>query len=288
MEITDELITDEDKQAAIKRGGFRAGHLMAVHPNLFELLVEHLSRTVKPLNLFLRGESSTGKTYNTTEALKYFPQEDVWILGGLSPAALIHEYGDLVDENGNPILPSEKPDKKAPAEEKDRWREKLRNSRYIVDLRGKILVFLEAPHRRTYNMLRPILSHDKFEISYKITDPEKLKTKHTVIRGWPATIFCSSEERHIKDLVSRGFTVTPEIAPEKYREANLLTGMKSAYPWKFDEREDRDLEEFRSYFRWLKYKLVGHEEESGLGVCVPYAQQLATRFPSDYARVMRA
>jgi len=65
----------------------------------------------EPMNLFLKGPSSIGKTFNTVQVLKYFPQEDVWYLGGLSPTALIHERGILVDENGDPIDLSKKPRK---------------------------------------------------------------------------------------------------------------------------------------------------------------------------------
>jgi len=284
-----------------KSGGLKAGNILAVEPKIFEKLLKHQGKTVKrdwvtkkvitltgvsaytrnPINLFLRGESSIGKTYNTTEGLKYFPDEDVWMLGGLSPTALVHSYGDLVDRHGAPIDFREKPDRNASADEKEIWREKLRDSKYIVNLQGKILVFLEAPHRKTYEMLRPILSHDKFEISYKITEPEKLKTKHTVIRGWPATIFCSTQERYIADLVTRGFTVTPETCSLKYEEANKLTGTKKAYPWTFDVSEDKDFRLLQGYINDLKLKL------QDVFPCVPYGPQLAERFPSVYARSMR-
>ena len=38
----------------------------------------------EPINLFLKGESGVGKTYNVVETLRYFPQVDIWFLGGLS------------------------------------------------------------------------------------------------------------------------------------------------------------------------------------------------------------
>lgn len=49
------------------------------------------------INVFLKGPSSIGKTYVTMEALKYFPQSDIWMLGGLSPTALVHDYGVFFD-----------------------------------------------------------------------------------------------------------------------------------------------------------------------------------------------
>jgi len=214
--------------------------------------------------------------------LGLFPKDDVWFLGGLSPTALVHEKGILVDKNGNIILPSDKPDRNASKEEKEAWRERLRDSRYIVDLQGKILVFLEAPHIQTYNMLRPILSHDTWEISYKFTDRSgkgKLQTMHVVIRGWPATIFCSTQERYVQDLATRGFTITPETTKEKFQAANILTGEKAAFPWKF--REDFDFMLLQGYIGYLKGKL------QEIDIIVPYGEQLGKRFPSKFPRSMR-
>jgi len=65
-----------------------------------------------PLNVGLRGTSSIGKTYLTTESIKYFPEEDVWLLGCLSKKALIHSYGVLTDENGNEINLANTPEEK--------------------------------------------------------------------------------------------------------------------------------------------------------------------------------
>lgn len=205
-------------------GGFKAGDLLAVDPQLFPKFMRHLSKTVKrdettkklafltglsaytpePINLFLRGEGSIGKTYNVVESLKYFPKEDVWLLGGLSRTALVHSYGVLVDKNGDLILPSQKPDKKASEDEKEAWRNRLRDSYYLVDLTSKILVFLDAPNFDTFMALRPILSHDAHEISYRFTDKTskgQLQTQHVVIRGWPSTIFAAQQKSTFRTLL---------------------------------------------------------------------------------------
>jgi len=282
--------------------GLLAGDLLAVDPELYSKFMQYISRTVKhdevtknmvfltalsaytkePINLFLRGESSIGKSYNVREVLRLFPKNDVWFLGGLSPTALVHEKGVLVDKNGDPILPWDKPDKNASKEEKEAWRERLRDSRYIVDLQGKILVFLEAPHIQTYNMLRPILSHDVWETSYKFADRSgkgKLQTTHVVIRGWAATIFCSTEERYVQDLATRGFTITPETTEDKYQAANILTGEKAAYPWKF--KEDFDFMLLQGYIGFLKNKL------KEIDVVIPFGEALGRKFPSKFPRSMR-
>jgi len=91
-----------------KTEGLRAGDLVAVELHLFKRYMEHLSRfvvhddstkklvfltglsayTKNPINLFLRGESSIGKSHNVTQTLQYFPEEDTFMLGGLSPPQL--------------------------------------------------------------------------------------------------------------------------------------------------------------------------------------------------------
>jgi hypothetical protein len=283
-------------------GGFKAGELLSVDPNLYDKFQQHIGKTVKrdvvtrnmvlltgisaytqePINLFLRGESSIGKTYNVTEVLRYFPKEDVWLLGGLSPTALVHDYGTLIDKNGNIILPYEKPGKDAAKEELEAWYERIKGSRYLVELSGKILVFLEAPNIETFNKLRPILSHDAFEVSYKFAEKSKkgqIQTTHVVIRGWPATIFCSTQERYVQDLATRAFTITPETTEDKFRDANILTAEKASYPWKFGR--DFDFMLLEGYVRFLRNNL------KEVKVVIPYADASAKQFPSKFPRSMR-
>jgi hypothetical protein len=287
---------------SLKKEGLKAGESLSADPQIYDKLLLHAGKLVKrdkttqnmvlltgisaytknPINLFLKGESGIGKTYNVTQTLRYFPSEDVWFLGGLSPTALRRDYGLLVSKEGDEIDWDERPGKDASKEDKKRWREKLRHSRYIIDLQGKILVFLEAPHFETYNMLRPILSHDVWEISYRITDKSAkgvMRTSHVVVRGWPATIFCSTREKYVKDLATRGFTVTPETLPEKYRLANVLTGEKKALPWKF--KEDFDFMLLQGYIGWLRNRL------ENMNVVIPYGRELGDVYPSAYARSMR-
>lgn len=298
-------------------GGYQAGDLLAVDSELYSKFMKHLSKTVKrdataknmvfltalssftlePINLFLRGDTSIGKTYNVTQVLKYFPQEDMWLLGGISPTALVHDRGKLVDKNGEEIILENKPLKprktdygsihdyevalKDYGEAKELWIKRLKESHYVVDLSGKILVFLEAPQIETFNRLRPILSHDAFEISYKFTDKSakgSLQTQHVVIRGFPATIFCSTDEKYVRDLATRSFTITPETTSKKYHEANVLTGSKAALPWKF--QRDVNFNLLEGYIRFLR-------NNSAINVLVPYGEEFADTFPSRFPRAMR-
>jgi len=294
-----------DLKALRQLGGLKAGDFLAVDPELEPKFMAYIGRKVKhdrstsnlilktglsaytqePLNVFLRGESSVGKTYVVVNSLASFPKEDVWFLGGLSPTALVHDRALFVDKDGEPIVQVAKPEKDATEEEKEAYqiyREKMKTAHYLVDLQGKILVFLEAPNIETFNKLRPVLSHDVWEISYKFTDTSQkgpLRTIHVVLRGWPATIFCSTSEKFLQDLATRSFTFTPETTEQKYRDANKLTGSKAAFPWKFERDLDAVLlEGYVTYFK-------NHMKE--LQAIIPYAESFGSTFPAKFPRSMR-
>jgi len=287
-------------------GGLKAGDLLAVDPELEAKFMLHIERTVKhdkmtsnlilkaglsaytrePLNVFLRGGSGIGKTYVVVNTLAVFPKDDVWFLGGLSPTALVHDRGLLVDADNEPITHVDKPERDATVEEKEAYqayREKLKTAHYLVDLQGKILVFLEAPNPETFNKLRPVLSHDVWEISYKFTDKTSkggpLQTVHVIIRGWPATVFCSTSERFVQDLATRSFTFTPETTEAKYKDANILTGSKIAFPWKFEQNQTLRL--LQGYIAFFKNYM------KELQAIIPYAEKFGALFPAKFPRSMR-
>ena len=311
--------------------GLQIGSLPAVDPEIYSKFIDHITQNVKedtnikslllktglsaysddPLNLALKGPSSIGKSYTVKHVLRYFPPNDVWFLGGMSPKALIHGYGILCDENDKEIDQEERPTKTSiklelrefysnlPESERKQvtssmvedelrrkkkdWNERLKKSRYIIDLRNRILVFLEAPNRETFNILRPILSHDVPEISYRITDKTRsgsLRTKHVVIRNFPATILCSTDLDFVEDFATRNITATPEVSTNKFLKANKLTGTRNAFPWEFED--DYDFSLLQHYIGWLRESINDIEN-----AVVPYAEQLSEHYPSRYARSMR-
>jgi len=250
-----------------------------------------------PQNLFLKGDSGIGKTYCALNVVELFEDSDVWILGSLSPTALVHSYGELQDAEGNPIMPDMKPSldeikeqnpnepkgaiRKEYFERLQKWNEKLKNSKYVVDLHNKLLVFLEVPKMKTFNILRPILSHDKPEISYKFTDRSgkgQLRTQHVVIRGWPATIFCTTDVKFLEDLATRSVTATPKTTKTKLRAACELIGEDAAFPWK---GEDKEAVRFRLHLQGLQ----GEIEK--LTVVIPYAPEIGKIIPLYQPRIMR-
>jgi len=276
----------------------------------FFVFLTALSRdTNDPQNIFLRGDSGIGKTWVPVNVLNLFDGDNIWMLGGLSPTALIHSYGELVDANGDPIDWTEKPTMESVKHEMmmsdlskatdfyskariqkeyfkklKKWNDKLKDSKYVVDLRGKLLVFLDPPRIKTFNMLRPVLSHDKEEISYRFTDKSgkgQLRTQHVVLRGWPACIFCTTDKTWMEDLATRSLTMTPKTTKTKLRAACILIGEDAAYPVN-DYRKQREAK------MKLRLQCLQSEIEDGkFDVAVPYAPQIGEIIPLNQPRIMR-
>jgi len=285
-----------------------------------EFLLTHMlsAYTTDPNNLGLEAPTSEGKTYPTVEVAKRSPSDDVWYIGGLSPTALVHDYGELVDDEGNPIEAAIEALRdrirnlrEAGSEGKgdlviarDELKELLRKSRYVVDMEDKIMIFLEAPCLETWEHLRPILSHDVFEISYKFTDKTSagsLKTNHVVIRGWPAVIYLKAGRGH-EDIIwdeiqSRFTTISPKTGFDKYREAIRHMAMKKGLPGPIFERT-LNFEEFRwleDVLKCLRVRLADIKYKARK-ICqevdpnmfwVPFYESIGNEFPAKEGRHMR-
>jgi hypothetical protein len=257
----------------------------------------------EPINLFLKGESSIGKTYNTVQSLQHFPKSDVWFLGGMSPKNLVHEHGIRLTKDGKPLDSIEKPVKPnrkefeddrsyelALKEYKDELREyqkQVNESYTLVDMSNKILVFLEAPDLETFRMLLPILSHDKDEIEYRFVDKttKGMRSQRVVIKGWPATIFLTTDRSYLEDLATRSFTATPESSKEKIEEAHKLINDMMSFPWKHAETEE-DLC-IKTLIRSIKGFVSDAVTSSNvLDVVIPFPN-LHEPFPKQIVRDMR-
>jgi len=170
-------------------------------------------------NISFNAPSSTGKSYIPTEIARLFPQEDVIEIGYCSPTAFFHDVGRYVEGKG-----------------------------YLVDLSRKILIFLDQPHTQLLERLRPLLSHDKKEISLKITDKTQkfgLKTKNVLLRGYPAVIFCTAGLKIDEQEATRFLLLSPETNQEKIREAIYEKLKKetdtAAYQKSLDSDPERNL-----------------------------------------------
>ena len=280
-----------------KMAEFNPSVWLGKHPEVHDIYMRHESKWVKydavakrmvfltalsaysdcPLNLFVRAPSSTGKTFVTMQTVKYFPQEDVWLLGGLSPTAIYHDYGEWHDENDN-IMDMRAID----------WKDKsnlpdMSKWKYVVDLKNRILVFLESPHYETYMRLRPILSHDAYEMRYSFTEKSgrgTMRTKHIYLRGWPATVFCSVNPQYQEELATRSINITPEMTDKKYEASIQMQGERASNPWKYENPDPMML--------LLRTNLRDTSDAMRKFLAVlPYGTELGQCYPHEQPRDMR-
>jgi hypothetical protein len=202
------------------------------------------------LNVSFNAPSSTGKTYIPIQVAQYFPEADVRQYGGASPTAFFHD---------NVIY------------DKDR-------NCYITDLERKILIFLEQPHTKLQENLRPLLSHDKKEIPYKITDKDKKgsnRAKNILIRGFPATIFCSAGMRLNEQEATRAILLSPETSTEKIQEGVHLATLRDTNTAEFLAKIEASPER-----QQLKDRVLAIKQEQVKHIIVPDPTSIEHRFLS--------
>jgi hypothetical protein len=267
-----------------------------------------------PLCIGIRAPTTEGKTYAVIQSiLKYFPKSDYALIGSISPKALIRQHGILVDKNNyQPLEPKIRDLKKQirgckDEDQKEELQEQLnqlyKEAKYLIDLSGKILLFLESPHPDVWEIIKTILSHDAWEIEHPYVDTD-LRTKNIVTRGWPACIFCSAKDESKWDvwpeIKSRFLIFSPNMSQEKYLESNILTFQKLGLPNFIQQQiiiSDRDIELARKCILYLKeqiktlcpirYDAITNEFKPTNPVWIPFQQYLAEALPSNRGPTMR-
>lgn len=259
--------------------------------------------TNHPINLMIKAPTSEGKTYAATQVIRIFPDGDVLYLGGMSPTALIHQHGELVDRNGNPIrdkinqLDKKIRETKTLSDKESllkRRQDLIDGARNVVDLSRKILVFLDTPEWDLWLKLRPILSHDKHEIEFMTTDKKagSLFTKKTIIKGWPAVIYCSAKNEEVfrewPEIQSRFLIASPNTNSAKYKKAISYSAKKFSIPdfakkkYKDDERESA----CQSFVRKSRYHLIELCETEN-PILNPFNEIISDNLPHNEGKSMR-
>lgn len=203
-----------------------------------------------PLNLALQQVFSSGKTKTIVTVAKYFTDNDVWFLGSMSPRSLIHERGTYNEDT----------------------------DKFVIDLQNKIIIFLDEPQFETLRMLKPLLSHDRFEIDFKFVQKDTMKTIVSTLKGWPSTVFCAVKSKYSMEFCSRWLTASPQIDIEKIKKVITLKGETAAEPEKY--RIDREFKIFKKAFNILKMK-------APYKVVIPYAKRLAENYRAKKPSHMR-
>ena len=195
------------------------------------------------LNFGLSGDSSSGKSHNCLEVAALHPKDSIIELSYTSPKAFFHDKGVAIDdETGEPM----KPRSEYVADYMERWealnyqlstgemrvrrkaafsdammsyREHPKHLR--VDLKQKLLVFVDMPSPELLTYLRSLLSHDKPSIWVKITDKSsggENQTKNVEIIGFPTLFFNSTSFAMDAQEQTRLFLLSPDTNQEKLRK----------------------------------------------------------------------
>ena len=204
------------------------------------------------VNIGFQAESSSGKTYIPLEVAGYFPPDDVNVIAGASPTAFFHEYGE--------------------------WDAERKVS--VVNMEGKVLVFLDSPDYRLVEKLRPLLSHDKKILTFKITDKSEkrgLRTKTVEIIGFPVVVFCSTKLNPDEQEKTRLLLISPGVGQEKLEASLRLVASKAADSAAYKRLVDSDPRR-----KWLKN--LAHRSWNRGVTRVKIASDLYTRFAEQEPR----
>jgi hypothetical protein len=207
------------------------------------------------INILMSGESAGGKSYTALEVVALFPEGVQRIMATASPRAFYHDHGKW------------DPDQK----------------QLIVDLHQKILVFLDQPHYMLMEALRPLLSHDRRELVYKITDKNRsgaLRTKTVCIIGYPTVIFCAAKIGLDEQERTRLFMLSPETSREKIAEAIRLKISRESDRRLFSEWVERHPRR-----RWLKARIQAIRDAGITEVIIPEQEQVYDRFMSTHGHL---
>jgi len=263
-----------------------------------------------PINLGIMAPTSEGKTYPVTKVMKYAPPDDVWLIGAMSPKTLVRQNGILVDKDNQPAKPKLKDlDRKIKDAEKssgqnnkneflEERQQLIENCKYMIDLRGKILVFLEPPNHELWNILKPILSHDSPRIEYPFVDRNDslgIHARNFVVQGFPACIFCTAKDEskwsEWDQITSRFLIVSPNMDKTKYQQSNLLIGIKNGLPTSIQQQliiSPSEVQNARECFNYLKDEIrelskppTENIETEWNPIFIPYCEYLADALPSD-------
>jgi hypothetical protein len=207
------------------------------------------------LNILMSGESAGGKSYSAIETIAYFPTEIVHRIGSASPTAFFHDHG-LWDQERRLL---------------------------VVDLKQKIIVFLDMPHYQLLEKLRSMLSHDAQEILFKITDKSKhgaLRTKNVLLIGFPTIIFCAAKLSLDDQERTRVVILSPETSAEKLVESLYLAVARVG-----------DREAFKAWLeshplrRWLKARVSAIQAAQIKDVILPDQEAIYKRFLENHSRL---
>lgn len=283
-------------------------------PSIDNILLTGVSSfTNDPINLGIIAPSSEGKTYAALRVARLFP--NATILTGATRTAFFYERYVLEGKDGQSLEPrllelrrqkdQLKEEGESTLEVEIQINALLADAKRVVDLSGKLLIFLDAPDSQLWEALKTLLSHDTHESEYKTTQKssaEEHRTLTITLRGWPSVIFCSArnEERWPvwEEMRTRFNIISPNMTEEKYKEANRLSAellgklgfaLKGLFPKAREDAARQELQQIKETIDAIRASdwYEGKGSETDNLVFDPFASRLAELFPSDAGPRMR-
>jgi hypothetical protein len=289
------------------------------------------AKSNEPINLAINAPTGQGKTYIVQKVADLFPKNDIVSLAGMSEKALFHRDGSLVikDDDGSYVSLEQKTDaiesqiqcyyneventtnktqkqtlkqaRKYDIEDLEKQKKELyRNSKKLIELSGKTLIFLDSPPAHLLEALMPLLSHDRTEVEYEFVDTHNgIKTRGNILRGFPAVIFTAAKDYTNNPRypeIQRRFLITnPDMSQDKYQKAiGCITAKYSLPDFAYQHEIVSDLEKDRA-----KSIIVNIQEKIG-EICnhsnkrdhnqiyIPYYKALEAGLPTSDASYMSA
>lgn len=207
------------------------------------------------LNVSFNAPSSSGKTYMTTEIAKLFPEEDKIERSGASPTSFFYSEGKV--------------DKKLGVK--------------VVSLERKILIFYEQPNPELQKKLRPVLSHDQRDLKFSNTNKDRKganRAEQTIIRGFPATVFCSAGLQLDEQEATRAILLSPEVTEAKLREGVHLQFIRNANGVQFES----DIESLPDRIA-LMNRIVAIREEKVDDIIIAEPEEIEKRFYETFTKL---
>lgn len=208
-------------------------------------------------NVLMASESSTGKTYIPLEIAAYFPTEIVRTLASASPTSFFHDMN------------------------MGEWDEDTRTLR--LNMQGLILIFLDQQHYTLMQKLRPLLSHDKRELEYKITDKTRggaFRTKSVVLSGFCTAMFCTASLTLDDQERTRVFMLSPETSVDKLEASLRLLIQKAGDREAFRHWVNTNLQRI-----WLRDRITEIQASNIKEVIIVDLESVYQRFRDAHPRL---
>ena len=267
-------------------------------PNLvYQIIFNGLSAfTPNPSHLMIMERTSEGKTYPALQIAQYFPKESVITLASATPQSFKYEHGVLVNSNYESIEDelerfneqlSSCQDKREHESIKKHIKSILKDSKTLVDLRGKWIIFKEPPNVKLLEMLYSTLSNDEEYSEHKLVNQSssgKNQSFTIVLRGTPSMLICSARDettsKRWMETFSRFTIVSPRSSKEKYKAGMSPIGKKIGLPKEIYEENVIDNEKKTRAKKIVQFLIDSLEGSKG-EVFNPFIDRLAEVFPHD-------